>query len=255
MLAEAEVSALSVFLLGLSLGLTACAVTCLPFIGTLAFGKAEGAASGLGDTAFFLGGRLLSYTLLGGLAGALGAWFVRELASGIGNLLIGLSSLFAAGWLIWPGRHRCGTAKRLNGLSPMLLGIGLTLIPCAPLATLLAAAAHGGSTGQGAWFGLLFGLGTLLTPMLVLIPAAAGLGHVLRLENAWLLIWLRHGAALVMGLLGMQRTNLFMPDAGAALLAITALIVSWKLLRQRRQQGSRRKIIQLHPLPAETGSA
>ena len=91
--------------------------------------------------------------------------------------------------------------------------------------------------------------------MLVPIPAAAGLGHVLRLENAWLLIWLRHGAALVMGLLGMQRIDLFMPGAGLGLLTITSLIVIWKLLRQRRQQGSRRKTIRLKPVAAEAGSA
>lgn len=248
MLAEAEVSAFSVFLLGLSLGLTACAVTCLPFIGTLAFGKAEGTASGLRDTAFFLGGRLISYTLLGGLAGLLGAWFVRELASGIGNLVIGLSSLFAAAWLSWPSHARCGSIKRLNGLSPILLGMGLTLIPCAPLATLLAAAAHGGSAAHGAWFGLLFGLGALLTPMLVLIPAAAGVGRVLRQEHEWLVIWLRHGAALVMGLLGMRRIDLFMPGSGAALLAIAGLIVFWKLLRVRRTQAPMRRTIHIRPV-------
>lgn len=234
MLAEAEVSAFSVFLLGLSLGLTACAVTCLPFIGTLAFGKAEGAASGLRDAAFFLGGRLLSYTLLGALAGSLGAWFVRELAAGIGNLLIGLSSLFSAIWLSWPSHRRCNSIRQLHGLSPALLGIGLTLIPCAPLATLLAAAAQGGSTGQGAWFGLLFGSGTLLTPMLVLIPAAAGIGHILRQENAWLVSWLRYGAALVMGLLGMQRIDLFMPGGGLPLLVVSGLIVLLGLQRKKR---------------------
>ena len=248
MLPDPQVSAFSVYLLGLSLGLTACAVTCLPFIGTLALGKAEGRRSGIRDTAFFLGGRLISYAVLGALAGALGAWFVRELAAGAGNLVIGLSGFFAAAWLVWPieSRHGCRPARRFAGLSPLLLGIGLTLIPCAPLATLLAAAAAGGSPIQGAYCGLLFGLGTLMTPMLILIPSVASLGRALWVERAWLLQWLRGGASLVLATLAYQRSELFSEGLGSYLIVLFILIVFWRHYRTRnRQKGTRRQLFNL----------
>jgi thiol:disulfide interchange protein DsbD len=250
MLPDPAVSGFSVFLLGLSLGLTACAVTCLPFIGTFALGKAEGRSSGMRDTAYFLGGRLISYTLLGALAGALGAWFVRELAAGAGNLVIGLSSLFAAAWLIWPTpTHRgCRPARRFAKLSPMLLGIGLTLIPCAPLATLLAAAAAGGSSFQGAYYGLLFGMGTLLTPMLVLIPSVASIGQALRTDRAWLLPWMRAGASLVLVLLAYTRCELFAAGLGKYVLAITVLIVFWRYYRAHHEGAGQKRVFTLRQI-------
>jgi thiol:disulfide interchange protein DsbD len=243
MLPDPAVSGFSVFLLGLSLGLTACAVTCLPFIGTFALGKAEGRSSGMRDTAYFLGGRLISYTLLG-------AWFVRELAAGAGNLVIGLSSLFAAAWLIWPTpTHRgCRPARRFAKLSPMLLGIGLTLIPCAPLATLLAAAAAGGSSFQGAYYGLLFGMGTLLTPMLVLIPSVASIGQALRTDRAWLLPWMRAGASLVLVLLAYTRCELFAAGLGKYVLAITVLIVFWRYYRAHHEGAGQKRVFTLRQI-------
>lgn len=242
-LAAGGVSLFTVWLLGLSLGLTACAVTCLPFVGTWALGRAGGRREALLDTAAFLGGRLLAYSLLGALAGALGAWFVSELAAGWGHLAIGLSSLAAALVLLWPRRSTPGTCaplRRRAALSPLLLGIALTLIPCAPLATLLAACAAGGSAGEGASLGLAFGLGTVLTPLLVLMPASASLGRKLLAENRWLAPWLRGGAAAVLLLLAGRRLLLVLPPAAlSAVLVLTALL--WLLGWQRRpkQEGHR----------------
>ncbi len=236
---EPEVSLFSIFVLGVSLGLTACAVTCLPFIGTWAMGKGEGRKNGLWDTFMFLGGRLVAYASLGALAGFFGAWFVRELAAGAGNLLIGLTGLFAAASLIWPKKtdaHKtvCSAARSQGTLPPFFLGIGLTLIPCAPLATLLAAAAAANSPLQGLFFGFVFGLGTAVTPMLVFIPVMASIGQKLRAEHAWLTAWLRAGAAIVLATLSATRIDLFATNLSAYLLAIVALILCWAHLRKKR---------------------
>ena len=236
-------SPFTVWLLGVSLGLTACAVTCLPFIGTWALGRADTRGGRLRDTALFLGGRLLAYTLLGGLAGALGGWLVSTLASGIGNAAIGASGLLAAFWLALPQRHGAGcTSRQWLGrrgapLSPLLLGMALTLIPCAPLGTLLSACAASGNLWRGAGYGALFGSGALLTPMLVLIPAAGSLGRALGRGRPWLRHWLHLLAALVLLALGGQRLALaglpLWPALlcwGMGVLAVHAASGTWRRL-------------------------
>ena len=228
--AEASPSLWAVFMLGVSLGLTACAVTCLPFIGTLTFGKAAGRASGLADTALFLGGRLLAYTLLGGIAGLLGAGFVKFLADGVGNVVIGLAACLSALLLAGQGQPdhaRCGQPGKLAKMPPFILGVSLTLIPCAPLATLLATAAAGQAAGQGAVLGFMFGLGALLTPMIVLIPASASIAARLRSDQPWLADVLRLGAALVLLLIGCRRIASVTPELSLACLLIGLPLGIW----------------------------
>lgn len=235
---DAEVSAFSVWLLGASLGLTACAATCMPFIGTWVFARADAQAGAWRDTLSFLGGRLTAYALLGALAGGLGAWFVRELAGGIGNLAIGLSAIVSAAWLAWPATAHslCQRMKKANGVSPFLMGATLTLIPCAPLATLLAASAAGGSIGRGAFLGSVFGLGALLTPMLVLIPACAMFGRRLRQHQGWIVPWMTAGAILVLLALARARIDLVAEGLFPYLAGIASLVVVWSHLRHRRRQ-------------------
>ncbi|WP_306607853.1 sulfite exporter TauE/SafE family protein [Azonexus sp.] len=235
MSADSTTSLLTVFLLGVSLGLTACAVTCLPFIGTLAFGKAGGRRAGLIDMGLFLGGRLLAYSMLGGLAGLVGAGFVKWLVGGLGNLIIGSVACLTALLLVVPGRKNrgtCGRPQKLANFPPFLLGIALTLIPCAPLATLLATAAAGASAMQGALLGMVFGLGALLTPMLVLIPACASVGEHLRNDQPWLEELLRFGAAVVLLLIGCRRIATVSPEA--ALVSLLLCLAAACLLLRRR---------------------
>jgi len=68
---------LAVWVLGASMGLTACTATCLPFMGTWMVARAGGQANPLRDTAGFIGGRIAAYTLLGALAAQAG----QELAA------------------------------------------------------------------------------------------------------------------------------------------------------------------------------
>lgn len=231
----------SVFLLGFALGLTACVATCLPFIGTYVLGKAEGRRSGMIDAGLFLSGRLLAYMALGALAGGFGAWFVKHLADGYGNLAIGVASLLSAALLLdrRAGSHAaCGKFQR-KALSPVLMGIALTLIPCAPLATLLASAAASHSAVHGALMGLVFGVGALLTPMLVLIPATASLAERLRMDQPWITGLLRHFAVGVLVMIGLRRIAAV--DESLAALALAAVIAGWTLCAFRQRGAARHK--------------
>jgi cytochrome c-type biogenesis protein len=211
-----------VWLLGLSMGLTACTVTCLPFMGTWILGRGAGTRAALWDTGLFVLGRLCAYSALGALAGALGQWLVQALKGPAGNAVLGVASIGAGWWLLWRGaeRQRCAVAHhaqtasvatvrfgapRRASVPPFLFGVSLSLTPCAPLASLLAVCALANSAAGGAGYGLAFGLGAALTPLVFLLPLLALFGESLRDGRAWLTAWIRYGAAAVLILLGLRR--------------------------------------------------
>jgi thiol:disulfide interchange protein DsbD len=206
----------TVWLLGASMGLTACTVTCLPFIGTWALGRASGQGEAIRHTLSFLAGRVLAYTALAWLAASAGLGLVRLLDSGLGNTLIGLASVFAGLWLLaarrrpaCPPPSRAGQPVPFHGrrhaTPPFFLGLTLALTPCTPLASLLALAAQTQNIAQGASYGLAFGLGAAMTPILLLVPLAGRLGRAMHSGRAWMrpaLVWL---AAIVLIVLGLRR--------------------------------------------------
>jgi thiol:disulfide interchange protein DsbD len=217
-----QVGLATVWLLGLSMGMTACTITCLPYMGTWALGRPGSSREQYAHLAAFLTGRIATYTLLAALAGAVGAGLVNALSGPWGNAAIGMASVLAGLWLLRRPAVSCTDAGRIrplrfvatgvgpssatrDGLPPLLLGAALSLSPCTPLASLLALAAQAGGSLAGGSFGLAFGLGAAVTPLLVLVPLAGRLGRELRSGRAWLGRWLAWGAALTLVALGLNR--------------------------------------------------
>jgi cytochrome c-type biogenesis protein len=221
-LAAGQVTLATIWLLGVSMGLTACTVTCLPFMGTWALGRASGQREAYLHTAVFLAGRMLTYTVLAALAGAAGVGLAQSLGGTWGNLVIGFASVLAGLWLLAkPTGKSCDAVpsaptlqtirvhrRKVDSLPPLFLGAALSLTPCTPLASLLALAAHADSVTRGAAYGIAFGLGTAMTPILVLVPLAGRLGRELRAGRAWLSRWLLWSAAAVLVVLGVRRVLL-----------------------------------------------
>jgi thiol:disulfide interchange protein DsbD len=227
---DGQVGLAGALLLGLSMGLTACTVSCLPFMATWALGRAGSRRETLLHTGAFILGRVLAYAALGALAGQLGQWLLDALDSPLGLRAIGLASLFAGLWLMAsepraapapaatqpvhfhprPGRApaRCAST-RLGAAPPLLMGAALSLSPCAPLGWLVGICAASGSLADGLGHGLAFGLGAGVTPLLLLVPAFGLLGRRMVSERAWLGLWLRLAAGGVLVFLGAQR--LFLP--------------------------------------------
>ena len=214
--ATGGVTLATVWLLGVSMGLTACTVTCLPFMGTWALGRASGRTEAFLHTGVFLAGRVATYTLLATLAGAVGIGLAKALGGVWGNAAIGAASILAGLWLLRSPARRCGVPPRLtsqpvrlhrkrDSLPPLFLAAALSLTPCTPLASLLALAAQAGGPAGGAAYGLAFGLGAAMTPILVLVPLAGRLGREMRAGRAWLARWLTWTAAAVLILLGLRR--------------------------------------------------
>jgi thiol:disulfide interchange protein DsbD len=222
-LAAGQVTLATVWLLGVSMGMTACTVTCLPFMGTWALGRASGRTEAFLHTGVFLAGRVLTYTMLAALAGAIGLGLANALGGSLGNAVIGGASILAGLWLLHRPATACGGVpprltiqplrfeRKRDSLPPLFLGAALSLTPCTPLASLLALAANAGSATQGAGFGLAFGLGAAMTPILVLVPLAGRLGREIKSGRAWLARWLTWAAAAVLIVLGLRRLWLAFP--------------------------------------------
>ncbi|WP_303785671.1 sulfite exporter TauE/SafE family protein [Azovibrio restrictus] len=216
---------LAVWVLGASMGLTACTATCLPFMGTWMVARAGGQGNPLRDAAGFIGGRIAAYTLLGTLAALAGQQLSALLNRGLGHLLIGSASLAAALWLLGdsPGHKPCALARRqplpastpvpfhprtrslpwYESTAPFAVGFSLSLVPCAPLASLLAICAQAGQAAPGAVQGLFFGLGAALSPLLVLLPLLGKMGERLRTEQNGR--WLRFLGAVILAALGLRQ--------------------------------------------------
>jgi sulfite exporter TauE/SafE len=196
-----------VWLLGVSMGLTACTVTCLPFLGSWVIGRGVGARAALYDTTVFLLGRISAYSLLGAIAAGLSGWLTRALAGGSGQLVIAAASIGAGAWLLWPARRHapCGTARKGAAMPPFFLGFSLSLAPCAPLAALLAACALTGEVLAGASYGAWFGVGAAITPLVLIVPIVGLSGRRLIGTSPQLLRWFRIGAGVVLVMLGLRR--------------------------------------------------
>ena len=185
-----EIDLIGAFVVGL-LGGVHCAGMCGGIVGALSFGTTEGRKYPL-LLAYNLG-RISSYTLAGGLMGALGFYFSgllpvqtaqRVLLTFAGVCLV-LMGFYLAGW--WNALSR---VERLGGVlwrrieplgrgllpvrsvrQAILLGLLWGWLPCGLVYSALVWTVSAGGAAEGALLMLAFGLGTL--PNLLLMGVAA----------------------------------------------------------------------------------
>ncbi len=168
-------------------------------------------------------GRIASYTLVGALAGALGAssFFlshvlpIEKALYGLANLMLVLLGLYLAGlsqWVthieglgqrVWRTMQPLGKRFLPVKTLPQSFGLGLVWgwLPCGLVYSVLVAAMASASAMQGALLMLCFGLGTLPTLLLM------GLSAV-RLKQYLQMPWLRRTCGLVVagfGLVGLLK--------------------------------------------------
>ncbi|TLD70804.1 sulfite exporter TauE/SafE family protein [Phragmitibacter flavus] len=127
------------------------------------------------DTTLYHAARLLSYTVIGAIAGTIGImpmqWFQHGPALILPWLLVGLFIIIAFGlerWLPKPrfltmpmARLKLWALRRPPFHRAIIIGLATPLIPCGPLYLMLGLAVANGSTIGGASFALAFGFGTL----------------------------------------------------------------------------------------------
>lgn len=194
-------------------------VHCVGMCGPLACGVASiGKTPGQRQLAAgaYHGGRLLSYTALGALAGAISfqplKWMLDSPAMALPWVLVLVLLLVGLGLdkripypafiARWSMRLRQRLLAGRAGRGGFMVGVATPLLPCGPLWIVLLAALASGSIWLGAEFMAAFALGTI--PLLWVT------------QGGW--VWLRGH----IGLKGIEHTR-------RALALLTALVMGWRL--------------------------
>ncbi|MBU0485379.1 MAG: sulfite exporter TauE/SafE family protein [Proteobacteria bacterium] len=197
------VDGVGLFSLGLIYGATVCSMTCLSYLGPYLLANGDGFRDGLLSSLFFGLGKICCYVFLGGLAGYLGRELISSSAQSwaMGLVLIGVA-------LTMPlvARRSCRDKCRPGGklVSLLTLGAATSLVPCPPVLAILTMAAGQGSMVTGMGFGLSYGLGIIISPLLLIGGGLALVSRKLRQEVIKFTPWLQGLAMTIMILLGVN---------------------------------------------------
>lgn len=167
-------------------GLTSGGVSCLAVQGGLLASAIDQKADKYKTTSYFILSKIIAYTILGGIFGALGNVFSFSISfQGILQILIGLFMLATAGRIldihpifrytvIQPPTFLLRKIKNIsnerNILTPILLGALTILIPCGVTQAMLILAMGTGSAFSGALILFFFTVGT--SPVFFLLGLA-----------------------------------------------------------------------------------
>ena len=148
------VAFLSLFLLGLSYGATACMFTCMPLLSPILLANSHSLKHAMGVVLPFSLGRVFSYILIAIFA-SLSVAQIRSFIDNptISQTILGTATLAVAGIIFYRSYKESGSC---SGSSPTLLekggaagffamGLAISLNPCVPVLTLIAAAANSSS--------------------------------------------------------------------------------------------------------------
>jgi cytochrome c-type biogenesis protein len=181
---------LGAFAGGLLYGMVVCTASCLPYIASYIAGIGAGFRKSVGITLIFNSGRVAGYALIGGLIGLSSALFrlfvstavispfqiYSSLAFGIVTLIIGASILLkykSPSCNFSPADSKklvvLGKTGRFGfDFRAFSLGLSRGLIICPPLIALLIYSLPFSNPIGSIVLAVLFGLGTALSPMLLL---------------------------------------------------------------------------------------
>ena len=215
-------------LLGLVFGSGPCNIACLPYLGPVLMTGSEGIRGAWRTLLPFSLGRMSGYALLGSGAGALGLLVQDWIAGPWVRWLLGGATILVA-LSLFRRQHRaarvCQHAASPDRVSVVfsrtvdssrawlpgglyLMGAGMAFNPCAPLNTVVLAAATAASATAGLSLGVGFGLGAVLLPSFVFALGVAHFGSQVRqylwqwrrtLENASVGVLLLIGTGTALG--------------------------------------------------------
>lgn len=176
----------SLFLSGLVLGSGPCLLTCGPILISYIVATGKNPRQAFFFWLLFSLSRILVYIFLGVSVFLLGEFLVRQnllflggyiyLLSGIIIILIGLFTIISN---VGEKNRLCSSIsklleQRLSKVSPITMGLILGLLPCAPLLAVLSYIGLVSFSWQvSILYSLIFGVGTLISP-LVLLSLGAG---------------------------------------------------------------------------------
>ena len=183
--------------LGFAYGMGPCLISCLPFLGPVFLASDGGIKKSWKIILPLSLGRLTAYSTFGMIVGMLGHYVKDTIANdtvriviGCAVLMVGLALLLRKpGGSCAPAQAQSVPLQRMDRTeSPQtllpgglfLMGIGMTLSPCAPLGIVLFSASLTGSAAGGLLLGASFGFGAIVIPALAYGIGMAYLGTSLR---------------------------------------------------------------------------
>ncbi len=162
--------------LGFMYGLGPCTLSCAPLIVPLIMSTAKNKKQGITYSLIFSLGRIISYTILGFLAGLLG-YTVNAIVT---KKMLGLLIIVLGILLFFKIEKKCICKSKIKINGPiMALGAGIAygFGPCPPLIALLGVIVLSGSAITGALMAIVFGIGTTVSPLIVLGFLSAWFGN------------------------------------------------------------------------------
>jgi thiol:disulfide interchange protein DsbD len=195
-----------IFTLSVVYGFTVCSLSCLPALSVYLMGTGQTFKDGLVGGFYFVAGKMLVYGTWGGLAGGFGMLFGVPT---IQNRWMGLFVIVTA--LAIPLAARTKTAcncrssrQRGRRLPLLLLGASTSLVPCPPLVAILLLAAHKGSVLTGISYGLIFGSGLIVSPLMAAGGSMALISGVIKQKVSWIGPYLQGSAMVILLFMGMR---------------------------------------------------
>ena len=215
---EISNSYLEAFAVGLLYGLVFCTSACLPYIASYIAGIGAGFRKGVFVTLIYNSGRVAAYALVGGLIGVLSGVFrflvdeavvssfqeYSSYAFGIVTIAIGISILqknrSASCECSLKDGEKLGTASKSRrfDVRAFFLGLSRGLVVCPPLLMLLLYSVSFAAPVDSFAVAVLFGLGTALSPILLLGGITGWLLSKAPLFRKWIAI----GGAAILIVLG-----------------------------------------------------
>jgi sulfite exporter TauE/SafE len=219
---------------GLLYGLAVCTASCLPIVTSYIAGIGAGFSKGVKVTLIFSSGRVLAYALIGGLIGLFGGvfrLFVSDSAISpfqiYSSLAFGVVTIVIGGSIFMKTRKTCEcNAQDTKGMitsgkvgkygvdfGAFSLGLSRGLILCPPLIALLIYSIPFTNPLGSIGIALLFGIGTALSPILLLGGVTGWLLNKAPLFRKW--ISLAGGAVLiVLGIITIVSSMIQLPLNG-----------------------------------------
>jgi len=160
----------SLFLIGLSYGATACMLSCMPFLSPILLANSRSVSHAMAVVLPFSIGRVVSYMLMAMLA-SVSMMQVKSIIDNpaISQVVLGSATMLIAVVMFYrtysnnssSGCTSKETKSTTSTVGYFTMGLAISLNPCAPIMTLIAAAANSFSLSNAAFMGLSFGLGAI----------------------------------------------------------------------------------------------
>ncbi|QOG11405.1 sulfite exporter TauE/SafE family protein [Arcobacter sp. FWKO B] len=163
---------LGIFFLGLQLGATACAISCMPVMSPILLANGENKTKAFAILSQFFGAKIVAYTTIS-IFGFLGAGIVKTMvdevffsqALGVVIIFLGFTLFLSS----LKSNNNCNTSctnSKLSTSSYLAIGFLSSFSVCTPLISLVLFSSSANSLYISMAYGLSFGLGVVLIPFL-----------------------------------------------------------------------------------------